>query len=84
MRGRLKYENWYVSDVGLGSFMAERTVNGKREFEYLSAHCLACAKADILAQCGGKVDLRGWHRQGNCGVWLVAMQTTVNLEEGNF
>ena len=45
-----------------------------------STHCLACAKTSILAKRGGKVDLRGWHKQGYCGACLKAMQRAVDTE----
>lgn len=74
MRGRLGYDKWLVSDDGSGRFfIAERIVDGQLEHRYFSSHCLACAKSDVIAKYGGKVDTRGWHRQGLCGVFLLAM-----------
>ena len=80
MKGRLGYDKWYVWQMGRQDFAAERTINGNNETRYLHSHCLACAKIDILAKYGGKIDLRGWHKQGNCGLFLWAMQHTVDQE----
>lgn len=81
MKGKLKYENWYVVYMGFSSYRAERIVNENHESKEIRSHCLACAKVDILNEYGGKVDLRGWHRQGNCGAFLKTMQDTVDMEE---
>jgi hypothetical protein len=82
-RGKLSREKWYVfQEAGIGDFYyAERIVDGEYEQVYLSAHCLACAKADVLAKHGGRVDLRGWHKQGACGAFMRAMQIAVDQEE---
>jgi len=73
MKGRLGADKWAVFDMGLGSYLAERYVNGKYESHEARAHCLACVKAEILMEYGGKVDLRGWHKQGVCGSFLLAV-----------
>jgi hypothetical protein len=80
MKGRLGYEKWSVS--GHDSFyMGERIVDGKSQVVYVSSHCLACAKTDILAKHGGQVDTRGWHKQGICGSFLMAMIQEIAQEE---
>jgi len=56
MRGRLSYHKWSIVDTGLGCYLAERIVDRKPESHELSAHCLACAKAEILLQYAGQVD----------------------------
>ena len=81
MKGRLSYEKWSVADLGINSYYAERMVNGKSQTEYISAHCLACAKSDVLARFGGQVDTRGWHMQGSCGSFLKTRVTSVDSEE---
>ena len=77
-KGRLGYEKWAVTEDSpdCGYFTAQRTIDGKVETEYIHAHCLACAKADLLAEHGGRVDLRGWHKAGWCGSFLLAMANT--------
>lgn len=79
-RGRLSYHKWAISDMGAGWFIAERIIDKNLQHHEIKAHCLACAKTDILAEYGGKVDLRGWHRQGLCGAFLLAMARTVDEE----
>jgi len=71
---------WRVYGMGLRHYVAERVVNDKPEFREMSAHCLACAKSDVLARYGGSVDLRGWHKQGICGAFLKSMQIAVESE----
>ena len=84
MKGRLNDDKWYVSSAHMGTehhFIAARsTPNGTQEIEF-RAHCLACAKVEILSKYGGRVDLRGWQRQGSCGMFLVAMQVAVLAEQ---
>jgi len=63
---------WSVVGTGEDSYLAERLCDGKLQQVEVSAHCLACAKADILTQHGGEVDLRG-HSKGNCSAFLRAM-----------
>jgi hypothetical protein len=72
MRGRLSYRKWAVSSMGGDTFLGERIVDGKTESIEIRAHCLACAKAEILTRRGGEVDTRGWHNQGVCGSFLKA------------
>lgn len=72
MRGRLGYDKWYVVHIAWSDYMAQRTKDGEIETVYLNSHCLACAKTDVLAKYGGKVDLRGWHKSP-CGSFLLAM-----------
>ena len=83
MKGRLKKEHWYVYRDMPGSdfFTAERWIDGKSQREHISTHCMACAKTEILAMFGGKVDTRGWHKQGLCGAFLRGMADTVDAEE---
>ena len=80
MRGILSYDKWYVARVVGSSYIAQRTVDGTVETVELDSHCLACAKSDILAKYGGKVDLRGWHKS-RCGAFLLAMAYSVGHEE---
>lgn len=88
MRGRLGCEKWHVTHLLLGgSYMAERRVPDpdrpgctKLETAYVDSHCLACAKSDVLAKHGGRVDLRGWMRTP-CGSFLKAMQYSVDAQE---
>lgn len=81
MRGKLGYDKWYVYElVGLNSFEASRIVNGKQERWYGSAHCVQCAKTELLAEHGGRVDLRGWHLS-HCGAFLKVMQAQIEEEE---
>jgi len=70
---------WQVGQMGSQHYLAERKVNGIIEWHEVSAHCLACAKNEILMEYGGKVDLRGWQKQGNCGFFLRV--TASELEE---
>ena len=72
-KGYLGYDKWSISHMGGQSYLAERIVNGNTESLNLHSHCLACAKSDIIAKRGGKVDTRGWHKQGTCGLFLLAM-----------
>jgi len=83
LRGYAGREVWYVVHVGGNQYLAERTVNGKYESHYVSAHCLACAKTHTLERYGGRVDLRGWHKAHTmCGFFLKATQQAV-VEESN-
>jgi len=77
MRGRLGPEKWSVVETTPGDYLAERIIDGKYEAHELRAHCLACAKTDVLAKYSGRVDLRGHHR-GLCGGFLWAMQQGVS------
>ena len=70
MKGRASVDKWAVGEMATQHYLAERIINGKTEWHELTAHCLACAKMEILTEYGGKVDLRGWHKQGSCGVYL--------------
>ena len=76
---------WRVYDAGFsGSFFAERVIGGQAvETRNLSAHCLACAKSDLMAETGEKVDMRGWHKQ-KCGPFARAMATTITLPDEYF
>ena len=74
---------WRVySYHGLGDYYAEHVVNGWAKKE-ISAHCLACAKTDLMAKTGELADIRGWHKQGVCGSFLKAMQTSIKKEIEN-
>jgi hypothetical protein len=81
-KGRLSLDKWSVSaDVpGADFYTAQRVVDKKLETVYLKAHCLACAKTDLLAEHGGRVDLRGSH-MSLCGGFLLAMQKGVDEED---
>jgi hypothetical protein len=61
---------WRVSKMAPRHYIAERVIDGKNEWFELTAHCLACAKHEVLIRRGGIVDLRGWHKQGSCGSFL--------------
>ena len=80
MKGRLGYDKWSVIHTGASSYMGERIKNGKTEVVYEHSHCLQCAKSDILAKYGGRVDTRGWHLS-NCGAFMLAMQKGIIEEE---
>ena len=73
MKGKLSYNKWSVSSLGGQSYIAERIVDNKSESRNLHSHCLACAKSDTIAKYGGEVDTRGWHNQGICGVFMLAI-----------
>lgn len=81
MRGSLSEDKWAVFHTGGQMYLAERIINGEYEAHEIRGHCLACAKAELLARHGGQVDLRGWHKQGHCGAFLKAMQIGVNQEK---
>ena len=73
---------WRVYEWMPGNFYAERVENGvvtKRD-ETLSSHCLQCAKTDVMAKTGEKVDIRGWH-MAKCGPFTKAMAVGILLEE---
>ena len=66
-------ERWFVyrESYGKRNFAAERWVNGKKEFhDGLRAHCLACAKMEVMVKWGGVVDGRGGHN--SCSMILRA------------
>lgn len=81
MKGKLGYDRWHVGSTGGQSYIAERILDDNHETKYVNAHCLACAKSEVLARYGGKVDLRGWHRAGTCGFFLLAMQSGTDNEK---
>lgn len=84
MKGRLSREKWAVFSESPGgqSYYAERYVNGELEQRYVSAHCLACAKTEVLSRYGGQVDLRGWHMAASmCGAFLRATAKAVDDEK---
>ena len=75
LSGRAGKDVWSVSGFGHGSqdFYAERIrPDGTREYHDVHAHCLQCAKAEVLMKYGGRVDLRGWHLT-TCGTFLYAV-----------
>jgi hypothetical protein len=77
---------WRVYSTGIDNdFYAERVANGHSEDyeKYLTAHCLACAKSEIMAETGELVDIRGWHKQGTCGSFLKVMQISIKEEIDN-
>lgn len=80
MKGRLSKYKWYVYRLDFNYYEAQRTVNGILETWYGNAHCLACAKSDLLAERGGRVDLRGWHLT-TCGVFMKVMQKEIISED---
>ena len=57
LRGYARPETWSVMHSGGSQYLAERIVGGKRESHYVTGHCLACAKTEVLSRYGGKVDL---------------------------
>lgn len=75
---------WRVYDAGFSnSFFAEKVVGGRAvEHKNLHAHCLACAKTELMFETGEKVDIRGWHKQ-QCGSFLkaAAISRTLPVEE---
>ena len=85
MRGCTRPEIWDVWHGLLGNeYFAERRVGGRLESREVSAHCLACAKVEILTRYGGKVDLRGWHRaHDTCGFYLLAVQRGMEADESS-
>ena len=65
-------------------YYAERIVDGRAEdHKEISAHCLACAKSDIMAETGELADIRGWHKQDMCGSFLKAMRMAIEGEIQN-
>lgn len=82
LRGWAAPDVWRVYHIGMSDYYAERTVDGKGEYQELNAHCLACAKTEVLQKYGGRVDLRGWHKaDGMCGPMLLVTQQAVSQEE---
>ncbi len=81
MRGRLGYNKWRVYVEGSKDYYAERTLpDGTQEVRLIAgAHCLACAKVDVLSRWGGRVDLRG-HHTTMCDAFLLVMQAIVEAE----
>ena len=63
------------------TYFAEREIDGDIEFREVTAHCLACAKTEILEKYGGRVDLRG--HNDICGNHLKAVQIATQQEEDN-
>lgn len=65
-------------------YYAERVIAGRSvETREMSAHCLACAKSELMANTGEKVDIRGWHKQ-QCGPFARAMAMTITLPDEYF
>lgn len=63
MQGQIKDPTyWNITEERGGRFVAERV-----QRVAISAEDLAKAKAKLLAEFGGNVDIRGWHRQGASG-----------------
>lgn len=81
MKAKKRNTRWFVYRYGGNSYEGTRSKDCKPERVTVNSHCYACAKADILAKYGGKVDLRGWHMQGLCGAYLKAMQRAVDSEQ---
>lgn len=50
------------------------------EVRETGAHCLACAKVDIMMETGLPVDIRGWNKQGFCGTFLKASRVSIDEE----
>jgi hypothetical protein len=53
---------------------------GKKVIEQkeVDAHCLACAKTEVMAETGIPADIRGWHMQGMCGSFLYSMRLAID------
>jgi hypothetical protein len=68
--GYAKLDTWSVI-FSHGHYTAERNIRGEYESFSGSAHCLACAKSDVLQKRGSKVDTRGSTRT-LCGSYLLA------------
>jgi hypothetical protein len=81
--GCTRPETWDVWHGLLGKeYFAERRIEGRLEMREVTAHCLACAKVEILTRYGGKVDLRGWHMaKGSCGAHLLVIQRAIEQGE---
>ena len=63
-------------------YSAERIVSGRAvDYKELSAHCIACAKVEIMTKTGEPADIRGWQKQGMCGSFLKAMRISIDEEE---
>ena len=71
---------WKVTHLGGYAYLAQRKVGDNIETVYLNSHCLQCAKVDLLAKHGGRVDLRGSHSTPD-GLFLRAVQAAVIEEE---
>lgn len=84
MRGRLSREKWAIFNTGGDFYLAERIrITQGYEQREIKAHCLACAKVEILSQYGGEVDLRGWHKSGTCGSYLKSLAIAIKQEGEN-
>lgn len=64
-----KLERWRAIDIG-GAIACEST--SKTEYSK-SAHCKACALADVITKYGGDADLRGLHVYGPCYQFLAVI-----------
>ena len=82
MRGYATKEKWAVFSTYGGHYEAERIIDGKREVRYVRAHCLACAKTEVLTRYGGRVDLRGlsWAKP-TCAAFVRVVQDQILEEE---
>lgn len=76
-KGILNQDKWLIWRMFGDEYAVERIVDDSREYHEISAHCLACAKVEALIKWGGKVDMRGWHNQGICGIFLYATATDI-------
>ena len=79
-----KYPIWRVYSQGFNNYYAEKiSPDGKRieSRDDISAHCLTCAKTELMIETGEIADIRGWHQtKGMCGAMAKAIQTG-NLQE---
>ena len=80
MKGRLNEDAWWVTEQGQGFYYAERIYNEEHQTKEFSAHCLACAKTDVLSKYGGRVDGRG-HYKTTCDSFFKAMAAVCAAEE---
>lgn len=79
----MKPNKWVVTDVGLDMYLGQRIVNEEVESVEVRAHCLACAKVEILSRHGGYIDTRGWHKQGTCGAFMASFPQGDNQDANN-
>lgn len=83
-----KYPIWRVyPEAFLNSYYAEKIAPDGKMLEYrdsISAHCLTCAKTELMVETGEIADIRGWHKvtKNMCGGMAKATQVG-NLEDIN-
>ena len=76
-----KYLIWRVYSEGFNTYYAEKISPSGKMVEYIdsiSAHCLTCAKTELMAKTGIVADIRGWHKAKSvCGGMAKAMQLAI-------